>query len=197
MINMESKILSMDEKYALHKLIMDTLNKNHYKNEEIINIETPLLFRASENEYRSSSFHKSCDNKGPTITIIYNKCNHVFGGFINVSWNCESRYKIKRDPDAFLFVIRPTSESYGLIDKRQSSDYAAEIVWSLKNWGPVFGSGNDLCVHDKCNIFGAANGCFSSSFDFDPTVLCGNEIDERKHSWFQVLEYEIFSLVIQ
>jgi len=45
-----------------------------------VEIYSHLLFRASANGWSSDEFHKLCDNKGPTLTII--KANdRIFGGF--------------------------------------------------------------------------------------------------------------------
>ncbi|KAK8802101.1 hypothetical protein WA158_006496 [Blastocystis sp. Blastoise] len=54
-----------------------------------------LLFRASEHDYLASEFHKYCDNKGETITIVkcidQNNRINIFGGYTNQSWDCEKK----------------------------------------------------------------------------------------------------------
>ena len=44
-----------------------------------------LLFRGSENGFSSNEFHKRCDNKGATITIVKSN-NHIFGGYTDIPW---------------------------------------------------------------------------------------------------------------
>ncbi len=45
-----------------------------------------ILFRASQNTLsRDYGFHLTCDNKGPTVTIVKSG-NNIFGGFTEVSW---------------------------------------------------------------------------------------------------------------
>lgn len=39
-----------------------------------------LLFRASRDGYTSRKFHKNCDNKGSTVTIIKCPNGNIFGG---------------------------------------------------------------------------------------------------------------------
>ena len=46
-----------------------------------------LLYRSSEHGYTTSSFHKYCDNKGPTLTIIKSKAGWIFGGYTSKSWD--------------------------------------------------------------------------------------------------------------
>ena len=48
-----------------------------------------LIYRASEHNYTASSFHKYCDNKGPTLVVIKSKEGFVFGGFTAKSWRRE------------------------------------------------------------------------------------------------------------
>ena len=46
-------------------------------------------FKASEYDEIGEAFHKCCDDKGPTLTII--KCTNgcIFGGYTTQSWSGE------------------------------------------------------------------------------------------------------------
>ena len=46
-----------------------------------------LLYRASEHNYTSKSFHDYCDNKGPTLIVIKSSGGWIFGGYTTQSWN--------------------------------------------------------------------------------------------------------------
>ena len=46
-----------------------------------------LIYRASEHDYRASSFHEYCDDKGPTLVIIKSSEGWIFGGYTTRSWN--------------------------------------------------------------------------------------------------------------
>lgn len=39
-----------------------------------------LLYKISRDGTSYQTFHNLCDNKGPTVTIFYNKDNNVYGG---------------------------------------------------------------------------------------------------------------------
>lgn len=39
-----------------------------------------LLFRASRDGFSGDTFHKQCNNQGPTLTVIKAKDDSVFGG---------------------------------------------------------------------------------------------------------------------
>ena len=53
-----------------------------------------LIYRASEHEYTAESFHKCCDDKGPTLIVIKNSGGWIFGGYTTRSWSGWSIYMI-------------------------------------------------------------------------------------------------------
>jgi len=42
--------------------------------------EYVLLFRASRDGFNGETFHKQCNNQGPTLVVIKAKDDSVFGG---------------------------------------------------------------------------------------------------------------------
>ena len=53
-----------------------------------------LLYRASEHGYTAGSFHRCCDDKGPTLIVIKSSGGWIFGGYTTQSWigGCGSIY---------------------------------------------------------------------------------------------------------
>ncbi len=45
-----------------------------------------LIYRASEHDYTSESFHRHCDDRGPTLIVIKNSGGWIFGGYTTQSW---------------------------------------------------------------------------------------------------------------
>ena len=128
-------------------------------------IETALLFRASEHNYECKDFLKHCAGKGPTITIIHNEYNHVFGGYVTESW-CEASMKLIQDPTAFLFGIRP-KVTYIPFKKGTENGTALRIV---EDMGPMFGDGADMGIEDDCNTT-QENWACSYTFEFDTEAI--------------------------
>ena len=71
-----------------------------------------LLYRASEQGYSGKSFHDYCDDKGPTLIIIKNSGEWIFGGYTTLGW-VDGRYndllminRLVSDDKAFLFPLR-------------------------------------------------------------------------------------------
>ena len=51
-----------------------------------------LIYRASEHEYTAKSFHKYCDNKGPTLMVVKSSGGWIFGGYTTQSWSGDGIY---------------------------------------------------------------------------------------------------------
>lgn len=60
-----------------------------------------LLYRGTEHGMSPDAYHDRCDFKGPTLTLVHNSFNKVFGGFTMLELDYSVNYKIDRD--AFIF----------------------------------------------------------------------------------------------
>ena len=80
--------------------ILGSLDNKYYY--QLISYLTPVLQSSSRSKFvrcwhaktdgwAASTFHRQCDNKGPTVTIIKVN-NYIFGGYTDVSWS--SKYHI-------------------------------------------------------------------------------------------------------
>ena len=63
-----------------------------------------LLYRLSRDDPEISTFHKLCDNKGATLTLIHIKSiGDKIGFFVNSSFDSVSNWK--EDKNSFLFNL--------------------------------------------------------------------------------------------
>jgi len=46
-----------------------------------------LLYSGATDGYSAVVYHKKCDNKGPTLTLVASNDDKVFGGFLSLSMN--------------------------------------------------------------------------------------------------------------
>ncbi|KXJ07038.1 Platelet glycoprotein Ib alpha chain, partial [Exaiptasia diaphana] len=71
-----------------------------------------------------STFHRQCDNKGPTVTIV-RVSRYIFGGYSDVSWDSSSGWTYSNN--AFLFSMYNTRGYYPiklpLVRYRQTAIY--------------------------------------------------------------------------
>lgn len=79
-----------------------------------------LLYKASEDGWDASDFHRKCDNQGATLTVMKSSAGKVFGGFASVSWESKTGNYWTKDEESFIFSIdrkttyRPTDTNNAL-----------------------------------------------------------------------------------
>jgi hypothetical protein len=67
-----------------------------------------LLWRGSRDGFRAKEFHRRCDGRANTLTLIADTSRNVFGGFTPVEWESDRDGKFKGDDSlrSFLFTLR-------------------------------------------------------------------------------------------
>ena len=59
-------------------------------------IKFKLLFNKSRDGSYGNDFHRYCDNKGPTLTLIHTNKGKIFGGYTPINWeSLDGEYKTK------------------------------------------------------------------------------------------------------
>lgn len=64
----------------------------------------PRLYQGSTDGYRASDFHRKCDNKGKTFTIIRSDKGNIFGAFTDLEWASRDQ-AITGGKNSFLFAL--------------------------------------------------------------------------------------------
>lgn len=159
----------------------------HLRNECNKELNFTRIYSAKINGDSSVTFHKHCDNKGPTLTIVQDSEGNVFGGFTNLSWkSANSAEWIGNDPSSFLFSVN--KQKIILHD----NDVREKTITVCRSNGPIFGD-DDLVISDGCtrnyeswnfmkNSFGKKDNSISKSY------LTSGKIE------FLVSNYEVFSV---
>lgn len=126
-----SKLINAEQFELLRKWVPKNLKFN-----------LKMLYRASKDGTDAASFHKHCDGKGATITII--KCQFngsskqsIIGGFLDQSWSSTGGWL--NSSKAFIFSI--TNRVTCPVSIQTQAAYAQQ------SYGPTFGGGHDLCVN--------------------------------------------------
>jgi len=115
------------------------LTKEHKKQLEIWigkgkrNFE--LIFSLTKDGGTAQAFHDKCNNQGPTVTVVYNDHNSIYGGYASQSWNRTNAHIT--DAEAFLYQLE-----YSRDVKRNKFPVknAQKALYCHTNYGPVFGS---------------------------------------------------------
>ena len=166
-INSDFKIINYDS----FKKLNDWINPNR-------SLQFQLIFRASKNGDSSGSFHKICNGKGPSVTIVKGKNGHIFGGYVTVPFSSDN--KSHYDENAFLFSLTNL--------KKIPIKIKDQAVCHYSNWDPYIGYKDhcDLAIHDEC-LNNNGSYCAPKSYDFNRIDLIGTNEKE-----FGVSDYEVY-----
>ncbi|KAK8800692.1 hypothetical protein WA158_000017 [Blastocystis sp. Blastoise] len=156
-----------------------------------------LLFRGSRYDFDANAFHKYCDQKGSTFTIVRTITRNkecIFGGFTKVSWT--SYVNVVRDPDAYIFTLK---NPHDIPPSRFFPNEGELTVEMSPSSLPIFGNYRvtDLALYNHCNR--ERGGCtdFRGDGAYDNTTTVSNRLFVNsagmgESNFFKVEELEIY-----
>ncbi|GET03255.1 carbohydrate-binding module family 13 protein [Rhizophagus clarus] len=178
--SIDSKIITIQHAEVIskwvEKLEITDVMKNSY--------EFKLILRGSRDGFSSCNFHKICDNKTRTITIIKVKgSNEILGGYNPIVWKSNGGFGGTEDSFIFSFKNKENIDENHILS-RISVFLEEYAIYNHTDYGPSFGE-NDLVLfgencYDKsyCNY----SGCYDESI-------------RRTKDYFSVEEYKIFQII--
>ena len=178
--------------------LQEWTQQNHWK----------LLYRASEHNFSSTSFHQYCDPiNEPTLTIIKTKDGYIFGGYTTQSWNNSIFFIVeffidieyyKIDNSAFIFTLKNPHDIAPTRFMKKIEAFAP--IESDPNYGPIFGNQNDgydILIDNNCNNKNSnyIKNDGKRSYDCHPILkksFFTNTNSSSNTNSFIVSEYEVF-----
>ena len=150
------------------------------------NTKTQLLYKSSRDGNSFNTFHKLCDNKGKTITLIKSSEGFIIGGYTPLDWDSHSGWK--NDNDTFLFSLT-NKKIYKKIRNNEASIFCDK---DYGPWFPYIGLTKDEKEEMKKGKFLYREGddVFFEKF---------NEIipNEKKDKYFNVEETEVYKITFE
>ena len=130
--------------------------------------------------YDSSDFHKYCDNKGATITLVQTDKNYKFGGYTLYSWESQIGKSPENDKDTFVF-------SLNIMQKFNKIKEGSTIFYESR-FGPCFGvGGTDFYIKNDLNVGSTIQGNFMNNY----------ELTNGEKGEFRVKELEIYKVIFK
>lgn len=107
------------------------------------NLKWQLLYKATRDGFRGQDFHRLCDGRPQTMSIIKSRNGYLLGGYAHAAWNSSNTYT--NDPRAFLFtLVNPNSiQPTRYLVRGGAEQYA---LYNGATYGPTFGGGHDILV---------------------------------------------------
>ena len=171
----------------INEWIKEKLRKNSLKYE--------LIYKMSVNGSNSKNFHKYCDNKGDTLTIIETEDNFIFGGFTTLDWKYNGKYdyssngfgndiRYDKGKTTFLFSLN-VMKKYDMFNREN----IAIII--RKDLGPTFGN-YDLYLNEDLKSGSITSTKESNFFELDILELTKAKGEEEKFYTKEIEVYKVF-----
>lgn len=145
-------------------------------------IKFELIFRKSNNGSNSTDFHKYCDDKGPTLSLIETKDNLIIGGFTPLNWKNDKGVSVYDfSNQTFIFSLN-TMKKYDLIDPNKK-----KAIYNWVEYGPNFGDGN-IRLKKNLNLGESCSHNYCSFINNDYNELTGSQN-------FYTKELEVFKVI--
>jgi hypothetical protein len=148
------------------------------------------IYDASTDGWNKTDFHRCCDEKGWTLTIVETTKGFIFGGFTTAEWESPPRYSpiSKRgDPHSFLFSVNEGSK-YPIT----SGDRWA--IRCLSGYCARFGDGEIAIASDSNNR--TDSYCLANRDSFNLPAAKGSKypsINGGEHN-FQLKQFEVYKV---
>jgi len=118
---------------------------------QLINLLGPIscavpLYQCTPATWDVAQFHATCDNMGPTVTLL-RAAGYIFGGYTPLSWDSSGTYK--KDPRTFLFSLTNPANTEPVILPNTSGYNSKESIYCNAQYGPTFGQGHDIYIGEN------------------------------------------------
>ena len=174
-----------EKEEKLHTLKNSSILKDKEKIKMISNWITPnkniiytQIYKATRDGGTAKDFHRLCDNKMPTLTLIESTNGYIFGGYITISWESPSDWTYKgNDDNAFIFSV-----NNNLKFSIQNKKYVIYLHKDCVDFGnnDIYVASDFLNENSSCNNYKGYNG-----YNAPPEKIAGG-------SNFRIKELEVY-----
>jgi hypothetical protein len=152
-------------------------------------IKMTLIFRASERGFHAAEFHRHCDGKGATVTLVKAWNERMAAAYNSVNWGQNCRNPRIPNPKGFFASIDDNLVVNGGHSFQKHAANRHGYVCSYSYSGPYFGGG--MSISNRCDE-NYSSSSLGPVFGYGeegvyPFILFGS-----RH--FRVLEYEVFQV---
>nr|ACD54671.1 B-box zinc finger family-like protein [Adineta vaga] len=145
-----------------------------------------LIYKTTRDGSDSISFHRLCDNQGPTMTLIQSTTNCLFGDYASKCWQSSSSFVDASE--SFLYLL---TNANGNLPTKFPYNNDRKALYNFGSYGPIFGGEADLYISGRSNIclcsYCSLGVSYVNSFHLGVNTFTGSQ-------YFQTNEIEIFKL---
>ena len=172
--NLDSKIINENEKYNI--TLKNWINPK-------LKIKAQLLYRTSRDGEEYSTFHKLCDNQGPTIVLAKLTDGNILGSYTPLDWETKT-LGWKSDPNMFVFSL---TENQKAMKKQSSYNYG---IYCHQNYGP---ESNFLAFQSNHKMKEPMLRIEGKEYTINTQILAPGK---QNGSFYKADEVEVFKIII-
>ena len=146
-----------------------------------------LIYKATRDGFEASTFHRLCDNQGPTMAIIRSTGGYLFGGYASEPWKSSGAWINAQN--SFLFLL---TNANGNQPTKVLYNNNGHALYDNPSYGPTFGANHDLHISDKSNTNNSSYCSIPQSY---PNTLGLGQATFTGANNFQTTEIEVFKLL--
>jgi hypothetical protein len=188
--DLSSTIALKDRFVSVSSSVNDWTVKLNAIDGSVSSVSWILLYRASLSEYEAADFHHACDGMEKCVVVVKAENGRIASaynedGFASVA--------IGRSPSLNGFIATAADDG-GCGEVFHRTDHEAG-VWNYPGSGPWFGSGSgDLFISANCHLGELSHSNLGGSYGTVPDI---NQYALFGQEDFQVVDYEVFKIVIE
>ncbi|KAG0053641.1 hypothetical protein BGZ83_000711 [Gryganskiella cystojenkinii] len=147
-----------------------------------------LQYRATRDGFDATNFHMTCDQRGPTLTVVRADNGAVFGGYNSSSWSSHPSGVYSTSRVNFLFTLKSRDQPHRENVRFEVKGDGNAAAYNKADFGPTFGVGHDLFLSSNCNLTCQSSSTMPSSYS-GPGASTASMAGSF---YFRVQEYEVF-----
>ena len=168
-----SKYNNINKLNIFISLINEGIKKNF--NKKIKNFK--VLYQASIDGYDGKDFHRKCDGKDFTITLVITDKDKIFGWFTEIEWNQDEKLIV--GDKGFIFSINNNKIYY--------TKYGYYYIHRRQSYGPQFKNG--FSIYDKDG--------FDNTDKYAYFNLEGKEYVLAGEKYFSIKDYAVYQIELE
>ena len=172
--NLDSLIINGNNNY--NKTLKNWINPN-------LKIKAELLYRLSRDGEKYETFHKLCDNQGPTLVLTKLSDGDILGTYSPIDWDNKTE-NWKNDLGIFVFSLNRNMKAS---KKQPSNNYG---IYCSKIYGP---ESYFLCFQPGKNMKLSELRIDNSEYSINTQDLVPN----KKNDFYNAIEVEIFKIIFE
>jgi len=153
----------------------------------------PILYQATKDRFDAPSFHKKCDNKVHTLTVIESTGGCIFGGYTDIPWDStQGSDGFKRSKNCFLFTLK---NDFNIPPTKFGIRNESKAIFNHSSYGPTFGEFDISLYNYNNSIYTSNKANFPLSYGDSTGRGCELFTGKGAEQYFIIKDVIVFQII--